>query len=125
MYTLNYYALCVKLNVQKITAFIQIYVYKKYARKSNRLVILLVISRSRWGGTNHSEKIFWRKSKESLQITSESVDVAFSSRLANDVFVIIITQSPRQFLVVHFGFVFPQPPSFGHLKILTKSQYNC
>ncbi len=122
---LNVYVklLCVTCEVKcaKITAFIQIYGYKNVClgKDSNRLLVSfsLIISRSGGGGTNYSEKILWRKSKESLQITSESVDVAFSSRLANDVFVIIIPKPPRQLLVVHFWFVFPQPPSLGHLKI--------
>lgn len=54
--------------------------------------------------------------QEALQVTHEAVHVAFTRRLVDDVFVVIVAEAAAQFLVIHLRFVFPFSPSPGHLK---------
>ena len=37
-------------------------------------------------------------------------------RLVYDVFIVVISQAPRKFLVVHFWFIFPESPPSRHLQ---------
>lgn len=53
--------------------------------------------------------------QQALQVADEAVDVAFPSRLVDDVLVVVVAQATAQLLVVHLGFVFPLAPSPGHL----------
>lgn len=53
--------------------------------------------------------------KKSLQIADETINVTLASSLMNNILVVIITQSPRQFFIVHLRLVLPDAPSSGHL----------
>lgn len=64
----------------------------------------------------HCVQLLGRVPQEALQVTHKAVHVAFTRCLVDDVFVIIVAEAAAQFLVIHLGFVFPFPPSPGHLK---------
>lgn len=53
--------------------------------------------------------------QQRLQITDETINIAFSGSLVDYVLVVIVAKSPRQLLVVHLGLVLANPPSPGHL----------
>lgn len=55
-------------------------------------------------------------SQQALQVADKAVDVAFASRLADDILVVVISQSTTQLLIVHLGFVLPPAPQQGHLE---------
>lgn len=55
-------------------------------------------------------------SQQALQVADETVHVAFSSRLSNDVLVIIVPETAAQLFIVHFGFILPLTPQQRHLR---------
>ena len=64
---------------------------------------------------HHRLDLFCPVPKHRLQITDKSVNIALAGRLQDDVLVVVISERPRQFLVVHLGLVLPVAPSRGHL----------
>ena len=52
-----------------------------------------------------------------MEITDKSVDVSLAGSFVNDVLVVVIPQTSRQLLIIHFWFIFPGSPSLGHLII--------
>lgn len=67
-------------------------------------------------------ELLGRVAQEALQVAHKAVHVAFTRRLVDDVFVIIIAKATAQFLIIHLRFVFPFSPSPGHLKFKTKKE---
>lgn len=53
--------------------------------------------------------------EQALQIANKAIDVAFAGGLVDDVFVVVITQPTRQFLVVHLRLVFADAPASSNL----------
>ena len=52
-----------------------------------------VIGGSGGCGPNHSKVIFRVESQKCFQITCETVNISFTGRFANDVFVVVVTQT--------------------------------
>jgi len=77
--------------------------------------LVLVLFLDEWLQVHHGVQFFWRVPKQRLEITDKSVDISFPSGFMDDIFVVIISQTSRQLLVVHLWFVFPHPPSPGNL----------
>ena len=75
------------------------------------LVVFLLL----WRNVTSCEQLLWRVSQKALQITDESVHIAFAGRLVDNVFVVVVPQPSTQFFVVHFGFIFPYSPASCHL----------
>lgn len=57
-------------------------------------------------------------SQQALQVADKAVYVAFAGRLADDVLVVVVSQTTTQLFIVHFGFVLPPPPQQGHLETI-------
>lgn len=53
--------------------------------------------------------------EQALQIANKAIDVAFAGGLVDNVFVVVITQPTRQFLVVHLRLVFADAPASSNL----------
>ena len=72
------------------------------------------------GGLRHDadqvEEVVRFVSKETLEVTDESVDVSLARCLVDDVLVIIVSETSRQLLVVHLWLVLSQTPASGNLE---------
>ena len=72
------------------------------------------------GGLRHDadqvEEVVRFVSKNTLEITDESVDVSLARCLVDDVLVIIVSETTRQLLVVHLWLVLSQTPSSSNLE---------
>ena len=55
-------------------------------------------------------------SKETLEVTDESVDISLARCLVDDVLVIIVSETPRQLLIVHLWLVLSQTPASSNLE---------
>ena len=51
-----------------------------------------------------------RLAHDALHVAHKPVHVPLAPRLLDDVLVIIISQSTRQLLIIHFGLVLPETP---------------
>lgn len=71
----------------------------------------------------HAVQLSRLVSQQALQVADKAVDVAFASRLADDVFVVVVSQTTTQLLIVHLGLVLPPTPQQGHLE--TKLHVSC
>lgn len=60
-------------------------------------------------------------SQQALQVADKAVNITFACRLTNDVLVVVIAQTPTQFLIVHLGFVFPPAPQQSYLHTKTQT----
>ena len=78
-------------------------------------VHLLVLICCLGNDSNQVEEILRFVSKETVEIADKSVDVSLAGSLVNDVLVVVIPQTTREFLVVHLWFIFPLTPAPGHL----------
>ena len=71
------------------------------------------------GGLRHDadqvEEVVRFVSKETLEVTDESVDVSLARCLVDNVLVIIVSETARQLLVVHLWLVLSQPPASSNL----------
>lgn len=65
--------------------------------------------------TDQVEEVVRLVAQQVLQVAHESVHVSLASSLMDNVFVVVISKSAGQFLVVHFGFVLAQAPSSSNL----------
>ena len=73
---------------------------------------------------NHSdpvEELGWSLAQDVLHITHESVHVSLASSLLDDVLVVVVSQTSRQLLIVHFGLILTEPPSPSNLNETNKS----
>ena len=50
-----------------------------------------------------------------MQIADEAIDVTFPRRLVDDIFVVVISQTPGELFVIHLGLVLADTPSPGNL----------
>lgn len=83
----------------------------------HRMIMRLFVIR--WSGgsrANHFEELVRRQPQKRFQITCEAVNIAFSSRFANDVLVVVIAQASRQLLVIHLGLVLANAPTLRNLQ---------
>lgn len=53
--------------------------------------------------------------KHGLQVAHEAIHVPLPGNFVDDVFVVVITEAPTQFLVVHLWLVLPGSPTSRHL----------
>ena len=71
--------------------------------------------------SRYMETIDWGMVKKSTKDSSSSINqnlsevLPFSSSLVNDVFVVVVSQTPTQLFIVHLGLVFPETPPSGNL----------
>ena len=68
-----------------------------------------------WLEVHHGMNLLRTVSQQALEITDEPVDVTFPPSFENDVLVVVISETSRQFLVVHLRFVLPDAPPSRHL----------
>ena len=57
-----------------------------------------------------------------LKWWARRLSVPLAGRLVYDVLVVVVPQPPRQLIIVHLGFILPQPPSSGNLQSETVRQ---
>ena len=68
-----------------------------------------------WSEVDHSVNFFWAVPQQPLQVTDKPVDITLPRGFQDDIFVVVISQTPRQLLIVHLGLVFPETPPSGNL----------
>ena len=68
-----------------------------------------------WLEVHHGMNLLRTVTQQALEITDEPVDVTFPGCFENDVLVVVISETSRQFLVVHLRFVLPDAPPSRHL----------
>ena len=56
-----------------------------------------------------------RHPQHGLEVTDKPVHVSLPGHLVDDVLVVVVAETPAQFLVVHLGLVLPRAPPAGHL----------
>ena len=56
-----------------------------------------------------------RHPQHGLEIADKPVHVSLSGYLVDDVLVVVVAETPAQFVVVHLGLVLPRAPPAGHL----------
>ena len=64
---------------------------------------------------DHGMHLFRTVPQQPLQVAHESIDVSFAPSLQDYILVVIVSEPPRQLLVVHLWFVLPYAPSSSHL----------
>ena len=59
--------------------------------------------------------------KKCLKITYKSINISLSSSFMNNIFIIIVTKTTTQLLIIHFWFIFTNAPSSCHLLWINQS----
>ena len=75
------------------------------------LVVLVFLRRQVAG----REQFLGGVPQQTLQVTHEPVDVPLPGRLVDDVLIVVVPESAREFLIVHLGLVFTDAPAAGYL----------
>ena len=72
---------------------------------------------------DHGMNLFWAVAQQPLQVAHKPVDITLSRGFQDDIFVVVISETPRELLVVHLWLVLsdaPPPCHFvriGHLEL--------
>ena len=71
------------------------------------------------------EEMMWGLTNDALHVTHESVHVPLAPRLLDDVLVVIISQTTRQLLIIHFWLVLSKSPPSCDLNEYTLQANKC
>ena len=64
---------------------------------------------------HHGVDLLWTVAQQALQVADEPVHVSLSRRLEDNVLIIVISEAPRQLLIIHFRLILPDTPPSGNL----------
>ena len=79
----------------------------------------IIISRALGYDPDPVEEMVRSLAHDTLHVAHEPVHVPLAPRLLDDVLIIVISQTTRKLLIIHFGLVFPKtPPSRDLIGIL-------
>jgi len=64
---------------------------------------------------DHGMNLFWAVPQQPLQVADKPVDITLSRGFQYDIFVVVISETPRELFVVHLWLVLPDAPPPCHL----------
>ena len=77
----------------------------------------IIVSRALGYDPDPVEEMMWGLTHDALHVAHEPVHVPLSPSLLDDVLVVVISQTTRQLLIIHFWLVLSKSPSSRDLHI--------